>query len=117
MDGGDVSPLLILRYDDKQDDVDYVIEKFPDATIVFRYACDDADYKRAMLGCGVLLRFMLAKRSVVVIPKEYVKTFFDVGEDEVTPGATKLPSGVWLVVYDKINGTTMAEYERVKKGV
>lgn len=118
LDRGDVSPLVILRYDDNEEDVRYATEQFPDATIAFRFACTGVvDYNKAMLGCAFFIRSLIRERKVIVIPKEYVSTFFNLKAEEVEVGVFKVNSGAWLVIYDRLNATAIAEYERVKKGV
>ena len=92
-----------------------LVDSFPDAYILFRRACLNVENSGdGNLCCGILIRNIIAKYKIIVLPREMTKVFLGV---EITGNLVEHKTGQLIIAYDgKPTAIEVArEYERAVK--
>lgn len=91
-----------------------LLDSFPDSYILFRRACLNVDVADGNLCCGILIRNIIAKYKIIVLPREMTKEFLGV---EITGNLVEHKTGQLIIAYDgKPTAIEVArEYERAVK--
>lgn len=106
--------ILETNYDLSDMAKEMLLESFHDAYILFRRACLNVDDGTGRLCCGILIRNILAKYKIIVLPREMTKEFLGV---EITGNLVEHKTGQLIIAYDgKPTAIEVArEYERAVK--
>ncbi len=81
-----------------------LIDSFPEALFIYRHTCTGVDFEDARIGCGILLRNLITKYRLIVLPQRMTKEFF--GEDmkgsliETKTGQYVIPYGGKVTAID-----------------
>lgn len=110
--------LVILEAHYKMGDVEKeeLLRCFPGAYFVFRRTCANVDVETGNLGCGILIRNILSRYKVVVLPKSMTKEFFGI---TVSATLVEHKTGQFLIAYSG-NVTSIEvqrEFERAVKQI
>lgn len=73
-----------------------LLDSFPEALFVHRAACLGVDLENARIGCGILLRNLIAKAKIIVLPERMTLEFFG---EKLKGSLVEYKTGQYIIPY------------------